>query len=80
MATVIVTILPCQHVILTVTHAGKTFDIVKTRSELVEELTDEQTARESLFIQMRAFIRERRAAGDTWAQVKTALEAEVFRV
>ena len=70
----------CDHVLLTLSLPNaRTERLVTTRAELTADLTREDL-REMLLGILRYFIRKRRAAGDTWAQVKTAIEAETFHL
>lgn len=78
--TVLVTALPCNHILLSyTTSTGKTGQIMTSRPEFLEEIA-EINLHDRAMLSLHSFVKERRAAGDTWAQVKTAVEAKVFTI
>lgn len=49
-----------------------------TRNELIDALTDEDAIKTAFMAQLRAFVIEQRAAGKTWAQIKTLAESRTW--
>ena len=72
-------LLPCQHVILTLTSGIQTKQIVMTRNELKEELFDfnMEDIVKGLIV---SFAKEQFALGKTLPQVKMAIETKVFKI
>ena len=77
--TIKLNILPCSHIVVTFTSGLKSRQIVMTRDEIREELSDfdqEEAIKTILF----SFVKEQLALGKTLPEIKKAIESEVFRL
>lgn len=78
--TILITILPCNHIILNYTTSiGKTGQIITSRDDIIREIA-ELNIHDKVLSNLISFIKEQRASGRTWAQVKTDVETKVFTI
>ena len=77
MATVSITLTPCSHLNLTITHEGKTREITTTKDELKRLFTQE----EGFDLALKNLIIYCRLSGITdWTQLKTQIEGKEFKI
>ncbi len=76
--TVTFTPLACDHVIINATIGGKTKKIVRTKAALIEEIME--ITESDIMAVLGSRIKELRATGSTWPQVKNSIEGTVFKI
>lgn len=71
--------LACGHINITATLPTRTVNMVTHRDEIAEDIEDISYQTKALIVLI-SYVKERRAAGRTWAQVKADVEAKTFYI